>query len=481
MQIRAMRKHVLLGLGVLGIFAAAFSALEAHVPWIASLCAGFGSGCQETAQFTWLHLPLWAWGIGFYVAFLVFLLRMPQHLHWLVAPGVGVEISLIGIMVTNSILCVFCLVNFAVIFLILILVINRENAWQSATVSLFFLLVFNAWLVRENTAITHGMVSDKPPVAAEVRGKVITFQQLEVPVASRLLELEQEAYELRKERLDNLITEMLLQEEADRRGITIQELVRQEVLSRGVEVSEADVMKYYDENRSQWAGWRGSEEQLLHRIRVHLENQKAYDMASQYARSLAGQDEVRIYLQEPRPARIPVNIEHNFSKGPKDAPVVVVEFSDYQCPACRSSHETVRQIREMYQGKIRWVFKDYPLRQHRWAAKAAEAARCAGDQGEFWEYQHLLYSSTHELNPQQLRMYAKELGLDMNRFDACLHGGEHGEWVQKDREDARVSGVTSTPTYIINGHSFRGAPTLERFIEMIEAAMGEKDPGAGRQ
>ncbi len=479
MQDKPYRKGALLGLGFLGILAAVLSGLEAHVPWVASLCAGFTSGCQETAQFTWLHLPLWTWGIGFYVLFLIFVLRFPQQMHWLVAPGVGVEMSLIWIMVTMGILCVFCLVNLVVIFLILALVINRDNVWQSASVGLFFLLVFNAWLLRENAALTHGGVHEKPRVAAQGKGQAITFQELEVPVASRLLELEQEAYELKKERLDSLITEMLLQEEADRRGITIQELVRREVLSEGVPVSEADVMEYYEENKGRWTDWRGSQEQLLNRIRAHLRNQKAYEMARLYARSLAEEDEVKIYLQEPRLARVQVNIEHNFSTGPEDAPVTVVEFSDYECPVCRNTHENIRRIREKYQGQIRWVFKDYPLRQHRWAARAAEAARCAGDQGKFWEYQHMLYSSREELHPERLKAYAEQLGLDTERFEDCLDSGKQAQWVQQDREDARMSGVSSTPTYIINGHTFRGAPTLERFIEMIEAALEEKDPRGG--
>ncbi len=474
MQFGSKRDHALLVLGCFGIVAAVLSGLEAHVPWLASLCSGFSSGCRETARFTLIQLPLWVWGLGFYLVFLAFFFWLRAWIHALVALGVGIEFSLSGIMVSQGILCVFCLVNLAVMFLILLLVLRRPVFWQCCAISLLSLLVFNAWLSRENRELLQG-VAEKPAVAAEVRGRTITFQEVEFPLAHKLLELQKEAYALKKERLENLITEMLLEQEADRQGMSIQDLVRKEVLARGgLDVSEDEVKQYISENRSKWADWHGSEEQLQHQVRIHLRNQKAYEAANAYAWSLVKEDEVRIFLEEPRLPLVRVSTEHNYSLGPEDAPVTVVEFSDYECPVCRKTHENVVLIRERYEGKIRWVFKDYPLRQHRWAAKAAEAARCAGDQGKFWEYQDAIYASGKELNPEQLKFQAGQTGLDVERFQECLTSGRHAKAVERDREEGRASGITSTPTYIINGKYYPGAPSLERFIEMIEAELGQK-------
>ncbi len=484
MQLGIKRGPAFLILGTLGIIVALLSGLEAHVPWIAVLCSGLTGGCRETALFTLMGVHLWIWGLAFYVLLLLFALRFPHWLHWLVALGVGVELSLVWTMLSTNIVCVFCIVNFVVIFSILFVILGRNNMWQCAAVCLFFLLISNAWIMRENRPLTHEVSAasmESPRVAAEVKGKPIMLREIEVPIAEKLFEFEQEAYNLKKELLDRLILEMLLQEEADRRGMSTQDVVRKEALSAGVEVSEDEVMQYYSENMSKWEGWSGPEDELKHRIRIHLQNLKSHRMVTQYAWSLAGEGEVKVYLQEPRLPLVHVNIEGSYSMGPEDSAVTVVEFSDYVCPVCRQTHGNVNQVRSLYEGKIRWVFKDYPLRQHRWAAKAAEAARCAGDQGKFWEYQDGIYSSGQELNPEELKAYARQLGLDEKSFNECLTGGKHAQAVLQDREDGRSSGITSTPTYIINGNVIRGAPALERFKEMIEAALVEKGRLSGEQ
>ncbi|NLJ27071.1 MAG: DsbA family protein [Deltaproteobacteria bacterium] len=164
------------------------------------------------------------------------------------------------------------------------------------------------------------------------------------------------------------------------------------------------------------------------------------------------------------------------SDGPADAPVTIVEFSDYECPVCRKTHVLTKEIKEMYKGKIRWVFKDFPLRQHQWASLAAEAARCAGEQGKFWEYQDRLYSSDKELTVEQLSFIAKDLGMKPEPFAACLSNGKYRNEVEKDRQEGKVNGVSTTPTYVINGKFVPGAPTLEQFKEMIEAELAKTKP-----
>ncbi len=111
-----------------------------------------------------------------------------------------------------------------------------------------------------------------------------------------------------------------------------------------------------------------------------------------YLQGLRGQSKVTVLLQEPTSVRYDVSADKGFSRGPKDAPVTIVEFSDFQCPFCKSANTTVKQVLDKYPGKVRLVFRDYPIASlHPQAPKAHEAARCAGDQSKFWEYHDVLF------------------------------------------------------------------------------------------
>ena len=159
--------------------------------------------------------------------------------------------------------------------------------------------------------------------------------------------------------------------------------------------------------------------------------------------------------------------------GPVDAPVAIVEFSDFECPYCKRFHiEILPRILEAYKGKIRYVFRDFPLtRIHPYAGKAAEAARCAGEQGKFWEYAEALFKDEEELRPSTFTQIAADLGLDQNTFQACLDSGKYADAVQQDLQDGLRLGVQGTPTFFINGQMLAGAHPFSRFREVIDAAL----------
>jgi len=157
------------------------------------------------------------------------------------------------------------------------------------------------------------------------------------------------------------------------------------------------------------------------------------------------------------------------SIGPEDAPIVIVEFSDFQCPYCRRHfQQTYQALMDAYPDQIRYVFRNLPLTSiHPEALPAAVAARCADDQGKFWEYHDKLFSS--ELLGQEVYIqYATDLGLDATTFRACLASGNHDEFIQADREYASSIGVRSTPTFFINGVSLVGAQSLSAFQQIID-------------
>src|SRR5262245_19749713 len=173
--------------------------------------------------------------------------------------------------------------------------------------------------------------------------------------------------------------------------------------------------------------------------------------------------------------------------GRPDAPVTMVEFSDYQCPFCqRFSSTTLRVLKKDYidAGKLRYVFHDFPLDQlHPLARKAAEAAHCAGDQSKYWEMHDLMFQNQQALAPQQLGEHARKLGLDGARFDECLGSGRHAARVEKGIAEGTAAGIQGTPSFvvgktkpgeIVEGPLIRGAQPVENFRRLIDQMLAEK-------
>lgn len=160
--------------------------------------------------------------------------------------------------------------------------------------------------------------------------------------------------------------------------------------------------------------------------------------------------------------------------GPVAARVLIVEFSDFECPACRVAELPLRRLINLYDGKVRLVFKHFPLeRVHHWARPAAIAAECAGRQGRFWPYHRLLYERqgkwVGDKAEKAFTAYAKELMLNEDAWAACRKDPAVNAAVSADAEDARRAWVGSTPTFFINGKRFVGAKDLsERGVPFID-------------
>ena len=160
------------------------------------------------------------------------------------------------------------------------------------------------------------------------------------------------------------------------------------------------------------------------------------------------------------------------SRGPSDAPVTIVEFSDYQCPYCQIWHEEVlvRLLIE-YPGELRFIYRDFPLSGHPEAQPAAEAANCAGDQEAYWEFQDAIFSSEYGYGRLAYEQYASDLNLDLGEFTDCLDSHRHEAEVLEDYNDGVRLGVQSTPTFFINGTQIVGAQPYENFQQLIEAEL----------
>ncbi len=181
--------------------------------------------------------------------------------------------------------------------------------------------------------------------------------------------------------------------------------------------------------------------------------------------------------QSQKVTRYDVPVDDDPILGPKDAPITIIEFSDYECPYCRKWHsETFALLMQTYPGKIRFVYRDFPLTSiHPNAQAAAEAADCAGEQGKYWEFSEKLFGG-QSLSPQVYSQYASDLGLDTNAFEACVTSSRYQAEVTADLEWAANLGVRSTPTFFINGLPVVGAQPYDLFKQVIDKELAGEFP-----
>lgn len=173
--------------------------------------------------------------------------------------------------------------------------------------------------------------------------------------------------------------------------------------------------------------------------------------------------------------KVPVGT--SFAKGPADALVTIVEFSDFQCPFCRRFHdETYQDLLDAYPGQIRFVYRNLPLTSiHPDAMPAAVASLCANDQQAYWDYHGKLFSS-EALTRETFIQYATDLNLNVEDFTACLDSGKFDEFIQQDMEFALNLGVQSTPTFFVNGLAIVGAQPLSSFTQIIDLELAGEIP-----
>jgi protein-disulfide isomerase len=172
---------------------------------------------------------------------------------------------------------------------------------------------------------------------------------------------------------------------------------------------------------------------------------------------------------------VEVSADDDPAIGPEDAPVTIIEFSDFQCPYCaRFQTETLPQILSNYGDRVRFVYRDFPLVSlHANALKAAEASECADDQEAYWKYHDLLFQNQSALDDASLKNYAASLGLDTAAFNQCLDSDKYMSEVQKDEQDGITAGVQGTPAFFINGVLISGAQPYSVFQAAIEAALAK--------
>jgi protein-disulfide isomerase len=168
---------------------------------------------------------------------------------------------------------------------------------------------------------------------------------------------------------------------------------------------------------------------------------------------------------------VPVNESRDHIQGPRSAPVTLVEYGDYECPYCVAAYPIVKQLQARMGDRLRFVFRNFPIEtSHPHAERAAEAAEAAADQGKFWQMHDLLYENQRHLSDGDLELYARQLALDVERFDGELAGETYARRVHEDFMSGVRSGVNGTPTFYINGGRYDESYEFEELLGALEEA-----------
>jgi protein-disulfide isomerase len=314
---------------------------------------------------------------------------------------------------------------------------------------------------------TAALAGDKTPVAAHavavVAGDPVTEDELNAAIGNKLMRVKTEEYNARRAALDEIIANRLLHNEATRRHQTVDELLHAEVDSKVSVPASADLETFYDGVKDRFPGV--SKDDALKSIAEGMRRQQSARKKAEFVQKLRVASGVKVLLDPPRAE---VKAEGP-SRGMANAPVTIVEFSDFECPFCSRAVDTIRKVRETYGDKVRIVFRDFPLASHRAAPRAAEAARCADEQEKFWEMHDHLFAKGGVVGPDvELRKAATEAGLNIDAFNTCLASGKYaGAW-KASQEDGFRAGVASTPTFFVNGRMIVGAAAYETFAAAID-------------
>ncbi|MBI4169865.1 MAG: thioredoxin domain-containing protein [Acidobacteria bacterium] len=301
---------------------------------------------------------------------------------------------------------------------------------------------------------------------AVVGDRTISLQELDAQAAGNLVQVRQQEYEIRKQALDNLLNEQLLGKEAEAKGLSREALLKAEVTDKVTDPPQAEIDEYYEKNKARFGAQ--TKEQAAPQITTMLRSQKLMEGQRNYMKSLRQKHGVKVMLEPPR---VEVALDDDPSKGPAKAPVTIVEFSDYQCPYCSRAESVVEEVLKKYGDKVRLVYRDYPLKFHQNAETASQGAECAEEQGKFWEMHKALFANQQKLAATDLAETAGGLGMDKEKFKACLDSGKYKAEVQKDFEDGQKYGVSGTPTFFINGIPMVGARGVDAFAEIIDAEL----------
>ena len=338
--------------------------------------------------------------------------------------------------------------------------------------------VFSSACAEEPAAAaqTQSVAANPDQVVAEVAGKPITLKEVDAKWeefdAAERARIIQATYQNRRNMLDQMVGELLVQNAAKAAGQAPSAFVAADSVKRLPPVSEADIVRFYEENKDRAQG--RTLDQLRGEIKPFLDARRDAQARAMLVEELKSKNAgaVKVMLEAPR-YTVPTAADDPV-RGNAAAPITIIEFSDFQCPFCARVNPTLARLRETYGDRIKIVFKDYPLPNHPQAPKAAEAARCAGEQKKYWEMHDAMFANQRALEVPALKQTARAIGLEGASFDQCLDSGKYTATIRSGTTLGDKMGVNSTPTLYVNGRPLIGAMPYENFKQIIDEELARK-------
>jgi len=302
-------------------------------------------------------------------------------------------------------------------------------------------------------------------VLAAVNGTPIRIEAINERMKAYVYKMEMRIYAAQKQVLDRRLNDLLIVAEANRRKIGPEEIVRAEITDKTKPPTEAEIAKFYEDNKARITGDLAS---ARADIANYLQQQQQDNLERALAERLRASAKFQMLLKEPEPRVMNVTAANGASRGDANAAVTIIEFTDFQCSACGAMYPVIEDVLKSYGNRVHFVIRNFPLTQlHANAFKAARAAQAAKAQGKFWEYIDFLFKNQSALDPDSLKKYATQVGLDRKRFDAEFDTDKYDAEIRRDIEDGEMYGVEGTPTIYINGVMLTelGADGLRSAIE----------------
>jgi len=298
-------------------------------------------------------------------------------------------------------------------------------------------------------------------------GKEFKQSELDIRIRESLYRLDNEYYEARQQLMDNAIWQIYLAQEAERQNKSLEQVTME--LVKLVEPTDQEIDTFYQANKAQIGA---PLEQVRGRIVQYLVQQQALEQRAQLIEEIKKEGDYLFLIKQPQPPVSTIETEGFPSTGSPLAAVEVVEFSDYQCPHCKTASSVMQHLEQRYADNVRLVFMDFPINRSGISLKVAEGAVCADQQGKFLEYHHAAFEMQTSLSANSPSEIATRLGLDSAKFSSCLTSTETSAKVAKSKAEAVRLGLDSTPTFFVNGIKLKVQSDMEKELtEAIDKAL----------
>jgi protein-disulfide isomerase len=304
-------------------------------------------------------------------------------------------------------------------------------------------------------------------IAAKAGDVEVTSAELMEGIESEVFEQESKVFEVKFNKLRQLLLQKFMEKDPRKKGISNDEFLSK-YIAQNVNISDKEIDAFI---KDQNIPAEHINPQVREKIKNYLEIERKKEAVDKWLAEQTKKNPVEVYIPKPRRPTFPVEAGNSPFAGDKDAKVVIVEFSDFQCPFCAKGAELLKKIKEKYGKKVKVVFKQFPLPFHNHAEQAAVASLCANEQStdKFWKMHDDMFANQETaLDPEGLKKTAKKIGLDTAAFEKCLGENKHLAQVKAETEEGKKIGVKSTPTFFVNGQLVSGAQPLEVFAEIID-------------